>query len=46
MTEIEQEDKLQEDIIDDRPVPVVTKEIEDMEPFPSAEAAAFGDLPW
>ena len=45
VTEIKPEDELQEDIINDRPVPVVTKEIEDMEPFPSAEAAASGELP-
>ena len=36
------EDELQEDIIDDCPAPV----IEEMEHFPSAEAAASGDLPW
>ena len=46
VTEIEPEDELQEDIIENCPAPVVTKEIEDMEPFPSAEAAASGDLPW
>ncbi len=41
VTEIEPED-----IIDNPPTSVETKEIEDMEPFPSAEAAASGDLPW
>ena len=46
VTEIEPEDALQEDIIDNCPAPEDTKEIEDIEPFPSAEAAASGDLPW
>ena len=46
VTEIEQEDGLQEDIMDNCPAPVETKEIEDIEPFPSAEEAASGDLPW
>lgn len=46
VTEIEPEDRVQEDMMDNCPAPVVTKEIEDMEPFPSAEEAASGDLPW
>ena len=46
VTEIESDDGLQEDIMDNCPAPVETKEIEDIEPFPSAEAAASGDLPW
>ena len=46
VTKIEPEDGSQEDIMDNCPAPVETKEIEDIEPFPSAEAAASGDLPW
>ena len=46
VTKIEPEDEVQEDIIENRPAPVDTKEIEDVEPFPSAEAAASGVLPW
>ena len=46
VTKIELEDGLQEDIIDDRPAPVETKEIEDLEPITSAEAAASEGLPW
>ena len=46
VTEIEPENEVQEDIIDNHPASVETKEIEDLEPITSAEAAASEGLPW